>query len=46
MAYLHKQWQIDALFLVDAPFYTENNLQMIVSLRWVSQVPATVTAAK
>ena len=46
MADFHKQWQIDALFVADAALYTEDNLQMIVSLRWVYRVPATVTAAK
>jgi transposase len=42
----HKQWQIDGLFVADAALYTEENLQMMVSLRWVSRVPATLTAAK
>ncbi|CDN09900.1 hypothetical protein RintRC_0848 [Richelia intracellularis] len=46
MADFHKQWQIDALFIADAAFYTEDNLQMIVSFRWVSRVTATLTAAK
>ena len=46
MADFHKQWQIDALFVADAALYTEDNLQMIVSLRWVYRVPAPVTAAK
>jgi transposase len=36
-----KQWQIDALFVADAALYTEENLQMMLSLRWVSRVPAT-----
>ena len=46
LADYHKQWHIDALFVADAAFYTEDNLQMIVSFRWVSQVPATLTAGK
>ena len=46
MADLHKQWQIDALFVADAALYTEDNLQMIVSFRWVSRVTGTLTAAK
>ena len=46
MADFHKQWQIDALFVADAALYTEDNLQMIVSLRWVSRVTATLTAGK
>ena len=46
MADFHKQWQIDALFVADAALYTEDNLQMIVSFRWVSRVPGSLTAAK
>ena len=46
MSDFHKQWQIDALFIADAAFYTEDNLQMIVLFRWVSRVTATLTAAK
>ncbi|NRB06533.1 MAG: hypothetical protein HRU34_03835 [Richelia sp.] len=46
MAHFHKQWQIDALFVADAALYTEDNLQMIVSFRWVSPVTVTLTAAK
>lgn len=46
IAEFQKQWQIDALFVADAALYTEENLQMMVSLRWVSRVPATLSAAK
>ena len=46
MAHFHKQWQIDAFFVADAALYTKDNLQMIVSFRWVSRVSATLTAAK
>ncbi|CDN12892.1 hypothetical protein RintRC_7613 [Richelia intracellularis] len=46
LADFHKQWQINALFVAHAPLYTEDNLQMIVSFRWVSRVTATLTAAK
>ncbi|CDN14978.1 hypothetical protein RintRC_5940 [Richelia intracellularis] len=46
MADFDKEWQIDALFVPDAAFYTEDNLQMIVSFRWVSRVTGTLTAAK
>ena len=41
-----RQWQIDALFVADAALYTEDNLQQMKHLRWVSRVPATLTAAK
>jgi transposase len=46
IADFHKQWQIDSLFVADAALYTEDNLQQMLSLRWVSRVPATLTAAK
>ncbi|CDN15095.1 hypothetical protein RintRC_6714 [Richelia intracellularis] len=46
MADFQKQRQIDALFVADAALYTEDNLQMIVSFRWVSRVTGTLTAAK
>jgi transposase len=41
-----KQWQIDALFVADAALYTEENLQQLKHLRWVSRVPGTLSAAK
>lgn len=41
-----RQWQIDALFVADAALYTEENLQQMKHLRWVSRVPGTITAAK
>ena len=43
MADFHKQWQIDALFVADAALYTEDNLQMIVSFKWVYRVTATLS---
>ncbi|RCJ33090.1 transposase, partial [Nostoc minutum NIES-26] len=46
IADFQKQWQIDALFVADAALYTEENLQQMLSLRWVSRTPATLTAAK
>ena len=41
-----QQWQIDALFVADAALYTKENLQQMKQLRWVSRVPATLSAAK
>lgn len=41
-----QQWQIDALFVADAALYTEDNLQQMQQLRWVSRVPATLSASK
>ena len=46
LADFKRQWQIDALFVADAALYTEENLQQMKHLRWVSRVPATLTAAK
>lgn len=41
-----QQWLIDTLFVAEAALYTEENLQQMKQIRWVSRVPATVTAAK
>jgi transposase len=41
-----QQWDIDALFVADAALYTAGNLTQMTQLRWVSRVPATLTAAK
>jgi transposase len=41
-----QQWDIDALFVADAALYTAGNLAQMSQLRWVSRVPATLTAAK
>ncbi|AUB34226.1 Transposase (plasmid) [Nostoc flagelliforme CCNUN1] len=46
IADFQRQWQIDALFVADAALYTEENLQQMKHLRWVSRVPGTLTAAK
>ncbi len=46
IADFRKQWQIDALFVADAALYTKKNLQQMQELRWVSRIPATLTAAK
>jgi len=36
LADFKRQWQIDALFVADAALYTEENLQQMFHLRWVS----------
>lgn len=41
-----RQWLLDALFVADAALYTEENLQQMKQLRWLSRVPITLTAAK
>jgi transposase len=41
-----QQWQLDALFVADAALYTKDNLKHIQQLRWVSRVPATLSAAQ
>lgn len=46
LADFKRQWQIDALFVADAALYTQENLQQMFHLRWVSRVPGTLTAAK
>lgn len=40
------QWDVESLFVIDAAFYSEPNLQQVSSLRWLSRVPQTLKAAK
>jgi transposase len=40
------QWNLDAMFVIDAAFYSEPNLQQVSSLQWLSRVPQTLSAAK
>ena len=39
-------WQMDTLFVIDAAFYTEPNLQQVGSLQWISRVPQTLSDAQ
>jgi transposase len=41
-----EQWDSDALFVADAALYTQENLKLLSNLRWLSRVPATLTAAR
>jgi len=41
-----QQWEIDVLFVADAALYSEENIQQMHSLRWLSRVPATLTVAQ
>ncbi len=41
-----EQWQCEALFVADAALYSEENLQSLTNLRWLSRVPATIKAAQ
>jgi len=46
MRAVQEQWQIDTLFVVDAAFYSEPNLQRVKDLRWISRVPLTLGEAQ
>ena len=35
-------WQIDSVFVIDAAFYSEPNIQQVGTLKWVSRVPQTL----
>ncbi|MEO1148897.1 MAG: IS1634 family transposase [Cyanobacteria bacterium J06638_22] len=41
-----RQWTSEGLFVMDAAFYTEPNLQQVGSLGWLSRVPLTLKAAQ
>ncbi|GAB4545777.1 MAG: hypothetical protein Tsb0014_40120 [Pleurocapsa sp.] len=42
----NQQWDIDALFVADAALYSQENLEQMRSLRWLSRVPATIKQAQ
>lgn len=41
-----EQWTSDGLFVMDAAFYTEPNLQQVGTMGWLSRVPLTLKAAQ
>jgi transposase len=41
-----EQWTSDGLFVMDAAFYSEPNLQQVGSIGWLSRVPLTLKAAR
>ena len=40
-----EQWSSDGLFVMDAAFYSEPNLEQVGSINWLSRVPLTLKAA-
>ncbi|NEP84833.1 MAG: hypothetical protein F6K17_36630 [Okeania sp. SIO3C4] len=40
-----KQMQFDSVMVADSAFYTQENLQIVNQLKWLSRVPLTVKAA-
>jgi transposase len=40
------QWDVDSLFIVDAAFYSQGNLEQVQGLRWLSRVPLTIKEAQ
>ena len=38
----NQEWDIDALFVADSALYSQENLEQMKSLRWLSRVPATI----
>jgi transposase len=40
------QWQMEGLFVMDAAFYSEPNLQHLGELQWLTRVPQTLSAAR
>ena len=46
MSEFAKNWQMNSLFVIDAAFYSEPNLEQVKDLKWLSRVPQTLKAAK
>ena len=42
----HQHWDVETLFVVDAAFYSEPNLNRVESLRWISRVLLTINEAQ
>jgi transposase len=41
-----EQWTQEGVFVMDAAFYTQSNLQQVGSLGWLSRVPLTLKVAQ
>ncbi|NDJ21399.1 IS1634 family transposase, partial [Nostoc sp. B(2019)] len=39
-------WNLDALFIADSALFSENNLQALTSLKWITRVPLTIAQAQ
>lgn len=39
------QWNFEGLYVADAALYSEQNLQQVSGLRWLTRVPLTLNAA-
>jgi transposase len=46
MAEFRGQWHLESLFVMDAAFYNQSNVQKVSSLKWLSRVPQTLGIAK
>ncbi|NJO80512.1 MAG: IS1634 family transposase [Cyanobacteria bacterium RM1_2_2] len=46
MRQFKSQLNLDALFVADSALYSQENLQALVGLRWLTRVPATLNQAK
>lgn len=41
-----KQWEMEGLFVADCALYSEENLQRLGALRWLTRVPMTIKSAQ
>ena len=41
-----QQWDVDGMLVADSALYSENNITTLDSLRWITRVPLTLTAAQ
>lgn len=46
MSEFARNWDLDSLFVIDAAFYTQPNLEQLKGLNWLSRVPQTSNSAK
>ncbi len=38
------QWNLDSIYIADSALYSEDNLQQLGQIRWITRVPATIKA--
>ncbi len=46
MEEFQRQWHLESMFVMDAAFYSQSNVQKVSSLKWLSRVPQTIGIAK
>ena len=46
IAEFQQQWTLESIYVADAALYSQENLQALAPLKWVTRVPLTLTSAR